>query len=172
MLLRLDGERKVDPLVKTGFLEQNGEVSPDGRWLAYEANDSGQFEIYVRRFPDVDAGRWPVSSGGGAQPLWSRDGKELFYLGPTNALMSVRLQQGSEWRAAAPIRVLDLPAARRGSPVGGTGRSYDVGSDGRFVFVTESRRDADRARDASPDTRALIVVLNWGEELKQRLPGR
>ena len=66
MQLRLDGAHEVTPLVQTPFTERNGEVSPDGRWLAYEANDSGSFEIYVRPFPDVAGGRWQVSTGGGA----------------------------------------------------------------------------------------------------------
>ena len=87
--LRLDGTHAVTPLVQTPFSERNGEVSPDGRWLAYEANDSGRFEIYVRPFPDVTRGLWQVSTDGGTRPLWARNGQELFYLTPTGALMRV-----------------------------------------------------------------------------------
>ena len=83
MTLPLSGARRAAPLIQTPFVERNGEVSPDGRWLAYQANDSGQFEIYVRPFPDVTAGRWQVSTGGGTRPLWHRNGQELFYLAPT-----------------------------------------------------------------------------------------
>jgi serine/threonine-protein kinase len=150
LLLRLDDTREIAPLVKTGFLEQNGEVSPDGRWLAYEANDSGRFEIYVRPFPNVQANRWPVSSDGGSQPLWSRDGKELFYLAQTSTLMSVGVQPGTEWGATAPVQILQFPGTRRGSMVGGTGRTYDVGRDGRFVFITDPRRDPSTAVNAAP----------------------
>ena len=82
MSLRLEGSRQVEPLVKTPLAERNGEISPDGRWLAYEANDSGQFEIYVRPFPDVNSGHWQVSTGGVTRPLWARNGQELFYLAP------------------------------------------------------------------------------------------
>jgi Tol biopolymer transport system component len=88
VMVTLDQERRVQPLVQTRFAERNGEISPDGRWLAYDANDTGQFEIYVRPFPDVGRGHWQVSTGGGTRPLWSHSGQELFYLSPTGALMS------------------------------------------------------------------------------------
>ena len=82
------------------------EVSPDGRWLAYEANDSGRFEIYVRPFPDVTGGRWQVSTGGGTRPLWARNGQELFYLAPAGALMRVGVERGPSWAATAPTQLL------------------------------------------------------------------
>src|SRR5262249_31838575 len=74
MALRLDGTHQVLPLVQTPFDERNGIVSPDGRWLAYEGDDSGAFQIYVRPFPDVNSGHWQVSATGGTQPLWARSG--------------------------------------------------------------------------------------------------
>src|SRR5262249_2356541 len=70
---------RVTPLLQTRFNERNAEVSPDGRWLAYESDESGRDEIYVRPFPDVDAGRWPISADGGTRPVWARNGRELFY---------------------------------------------------------------------------------------------
>src|SRR5262249_49181005 len=70
--LALSKDHHVEKLVHTSFSEQNGEISPDGHWLAYQSNDSGRFEIYVRPFPDVNSARWQVSSGGGVQPLWAR----------------------------------------------------------------------------------------------------
>ena len=82
MMLTLEKDHRVQPLVQTPFDERNGEVSLDGRWLAYESNDSGQVQISVRPFPDVNRGRWQVSTGGGTQPLWARNGQELFYLAP------------------------------------------------------------------------------------------
>jgi serine/threonine-protein kinase len=80
---------RVEPLLETRFEERGGIVSPDGRWLAYESNSSGRFEIYVRPFPQVGDGQWQVSSAGGVQPLWARSGRELFYLAPEGALMLV-----------------------------------------------------------------------------------
>jgi Tol biopolymer transport system component len=78
MMLTLDQRRHVEALVQTRFTELNGEISPDGHWLAYESNDSGQAEIYVRPFPNVNGGRWQLSTEGGTRPSWRRDGQELF----------------------------------------------------------------------------------------------
>ena len=77
------GKPRIDWIVQTELGERNGMLSPDGRWLAYQASDTGQFgqfEIYVQPFPDLNAGRWQVSNSGGTRPLWSRDGRELFFL--------------------------------------------------------------------------------------------
>ena len=73
-------EGSTEPLLATEFSERNGEISPDGRWLAYQSSTSGQNEIYVRPFPNVEDGQWLISSGGGTQPLWAPDGRELFYM--------------------------------------------------------------------------------------------
>jgi Tol biopolymer transport system component len=79
MLLPLIGDRRPKPLVQTVFIEAWGEISPDGHWLAYQSNESGQFEIWVTPFPNVTTGKWQVSTSGGTQPLWARHGQELFY---------------------------------------------------------------------------------------------
>ena len=133
MQLRLDGTRAVTPLVQTPFSERNGEVSPDGRWLAYDANDSGRFEIYVRPFPDVTKGVWPVSTDGGTRPLWARNGQELFYLTATGALMRVGVTGGPTWSATAPTKLFE---GRYGAAAFHSGRTYDVSPDGRrFLMV-------------------------------------
>lgn len=87
MQLEMDGSRRVTPLIHSGFAERNGVISPDGRWLAYESNASGRFEVSVRPFPDVKRGDWPVSTGGGTRPLWTPNGQELVYVAPSGALM-------------------------------------------------------------------------------------
>ena len=87
MQVQLDADHRVTPLLQTPFAERNASISPDGRWLSYEANDSGQFEVYVRPFPEVNSGKWQVSTGGGTRPLWARSGEELFYVSLTGALM-------------------------------------------------------------------------------------
>jgi hypothetical protein len=107
MALRLDGTHPVVPLVQTQFDERNGIVSPDGRWLAYEANDTGAFEIYVRPFPDVTSGRWQVSTSGGAQPLWVRSGRELLYFAPDGTLMRVAVAGAPAWKAGVPMKVVE-----------------------------------------------------------------
>ena len=95
------------PLVQTPATERNGTISPDGRWLAYEASDSGQLEIHVRPFPEVKTGHWKVSTAGGTRPLWARNGQELFYLGPDGALMRVGVERGATWAATAPTKLLE-----------------------------------------------------------------
>ena len=95
MTLELDATRRVTPLVQSPFVEQNGTVSPDGRWLAYEANESGRFEIYVRPLPEVNSGRWQVSTTGGTRPIWTRGGQELVYVSPTGALLAVGVEHGT-----------------------------------------------------------------------------
>ena len=73
---------QVETLLATEFGELNGELSPDGRWMAYQSNQSGQFEVYVRPFPNVDDGQWLISPSGGTHPLWASNGRELFYRRP------------------------------------------------------------------------------------------
>ena len=91
-LVVLSLEGSPEPLLATEFSERNGEISPDGLWLAYESEASGQYEIYVRPFPNVEDGQWPISRGGGTRPLWSPDSRELFYLAPGARLMAVGVQ--------------------------------------------------------------------------------
>jgi serine/threonine-protein kinase len=161
--LRLDGTHVVTPLVQTPFSERNGEVSPDGRWLAYEANDSGRFEVYVRPFPDVTKGASQVSTDGGTRPLWARDGQELFYLTPTDALMRVGVARGPTWAATAPTKLFER---HYGAAAFHFGRTYDVSPDGRrFLMIKDSATGDPNVTPAS-----IVVVLNWFEELKQRVP--
>ena len=74
----LSKSSQAEPLIRTPFIESNPEVSPDGRYLAYQSNESGRDEVYVRPFPKVNEGRWQVSTAGGTSPLWAKDGRELF----------------------------------------------------------------------------------------------
>jgi serine/threonine-protein kinase len=162
MLLALDGQHQVHPLVQTPFDERNGIVSPDRQWLAYEANDTGRFEIYIRPFPDTTRGRWPASTSGGTQPLWARNGRELFYLAPDGALMHVTVPKGSAWNASAPTKVLEgRYVVRTGSS---TQRTYDVADDGRFLMLKAPGSDP---TDTPPQ---LIVVQHFDEELKRLMP--
>ena len=151
MQLRLDGTHAVTPLVQTPFNERNGEVSPDGRWLAYEANDSGRFNIYVRPFPDVSSGHWQVSTDGGTRPLWARNSQELFYLTLTGALMRVGVARGPTWAATAPTKLFE---GRYGAAASQTGRTYDIAPDGqRFLMIKpaapRTRRPCPRASSSS-----------------------
>jgi serine/threonine-protein kinase len=156
--------RRVTPLVQSPFAERNGVVSPDGRWLAYEANVSGRVEISVRPFPDVNSGRWQVSTAGGTRPLWARSGQELFYVAPTGALMRVGVERGPSWTATTPT--LLVKDGYFTSPGGLPGRTYDIAPDGqRFLMIKEGGGSDQTA--AAP---SLIVVQHWTEELKRLVP--
>jgi serine/threonine-protein kinase len=165
LLLPLTGDRRARPLVQTPFAELNGEVSPDGHWLAYQSNESGRHEIYVRPFPNVEGGKWPVSTKGGTQPLWAKSGQELFYES-AGALLRVPVKIGSSFDAGAPSKLFDGPNLLVLPPGGGLGRMYDVTADGtRFVMIKTS------GQDGGPDASArIILVQNWFEELKRRVP--
>jgi serine/threonine-protein kinase len=163
MALSLDGTHHVLPLVQTPVEENNGIVSPDGRWLAYEANDSGAFEVYVRPFPAVNSGRWQVSTTGGTQPLWSHNGRELFYFAPNGALMRVSVVAGPAWTASAPTKVLEGPYVV--STAGNSFRNYDITADGqRFLLIKAS---AGNARNPPPQ---IVVIEHFDEELKRLVP--
>ncbi len=155
------GTRQLQPLVHE-FGAQNGVISPDGRWLAYESDASGQAEIYVRSFPDVDTGHRQVSMSGGVRPLWARNGRELFFVtGPPGgrrglerltALMSVAIEPGPTWKAGTPTRLFE----GNYFVLGGFGfRHYDVSPDGqRFLMIKE----IDREQTVTP---GMVVVQNW-----------
>jgi serine/threonine-protein kinase len=164
MQMALGGTRRVTPLVQSPFAERNGVVSPDGRWLAYEANDSGRVEISVRPFPEVNSGRWQVSTAGGTRPLWAPSGQELFFVAPTGALMRVGVERARSWAATTPTLLLKERSFM--SPGAFIGRTYDISSDGqRFLMIKEAGGSDQTAAPPS-----LIVVLNWVEELKRLVP--
>ena len=154
-------ERKTEMLLQTSFSETNGKISPDGRWLSYYSNESGQNQVYVRPFPKIDGGRWQISTGGGTRPVWARNGRELFYLDSDNALTSVLVEAtATTFNAGNPIKLFDRSYA---NPAPGPG--YDVSPDGqRFLMIKESDGDSRQA------PQNLIVVQNWFEELRRLVP--
>jgi serine/threonine-protein kinase len=156
------GAHRVTALVQSSFAERNAVVSPDGRWLAYEANDSGQLEVYVRPYPEVSTGRWQVSTGGGTRPLWSRTGRELFYVSPAGAILRVGVEQAPSWPATTPTMVVKEGYAT--NPVAIVGRSYDISPDGRRFLVLKPSSDP----NAAPPQ--LVVVQHFDEELRRLVP--
>jgi Tol biopolymer transport system component len=153
---------EIRPLLNTRFGELNPSLSPDGRWIAYDSNESGQSEIYVRPFPEVDGGRWQVSTGGGVQPVWARSGRELFYR-DGNAIVAVPVQAGPSFAAGNPKTLFE----GRYVLGGGGHRSYDVASDGqRFLMIKAA--PAAGSEDAQPAR--FIIVENWFEELRRLVP--
>jgi eukaryotic-like serine/threonine-protein kinase len=152
------------PLVKSGFDDSNAEISPDGRWLAYQSNRSGKFEVYVQPFPNVAGGFSQVSTSGGTEPVWARD--ELFFRAPNGDVMRVSIAAGPIWKAAAPTKLFAGTSYALSPATGGMPRTYDVAPDGRrFLMIKNSEAST---RTSTPPR--IIVVQNWVEELKQRVP--
>jgi len=162
-LVPMDGNRQATPLVQTPFNEGLGEISADGRWLAYQSDESGQYQIYVRPFPDVNSGRWQVSPGGGTKPVWARSGRELFYLDANGALTAVSIQTTPTLSAGNPTKLFDTRY-----PSAFNARSYDVSPDGQRFLMIKDTQAPEQATNSAPAS--IIVVLNWHEELKARLP--
>jgi Tol biopolymer transport system component len=149
-----DGGKPFE-FLSSKFTEAQGKVSPDGRWIAYASDESGRFEIYVTQFPQK-RGRWQISTTGGSQPWWRGDGKELFYLGPEQTLMSVAVRPGDAFEAAAPTALFkaNFPAV-----VPAYWANYLSTADGQRFLVSELVPEA----AASP----INVVLNWTAALKK-----
>ena len=147
---------RTESLINTAFEEVDAQISPDGRYLAYQSNESGRFQVYVRPFPNVSAGRWQVTMEGGSNPMWARNGAELFYLDGSSAMTAVPVQtEGDTFKAGNPTTLFD---ARVYSGEGT--RAYDATLDGsRFILIKGSATPA-----------GISVVLNWFEDLKARLP--
>ncbi len=145
------GDRKPIPFLKTPFQELRPVFSPDGRFLAYQSNESGRYEIYVQSFPGP-GGKWQISTSGGIEPQWRADGKELYYRAPDQKVMAVEIRTGDTVTAGTPQSLF------QGRFDTGIGRNhYLPAADGRrFLTVAPLGREA-----LTPTT----VVLNWNAEL-------
>ncbi len=159
--LAMDGERVSEPLLATEFTERNAVLSPDGRYFAYQSNASGQDEIYVQPFPDVDEGRWQISTDGGIDPLWGPDGRELFYRVPDGgSVMAVTVETNPSFTAGNSDVLFE------GDYYSGFGRTYDISSDGQRFLMIKAGSQA----DGTAVERQLVIVLNWFSELQARVP--
>ena len=169
-LLPLDGDRVSQPLITTPVVETLPGISPDGRWIAYQSNESGRWAIYVRPFPNIDEGKWQVSQGAGFSPVWSPDGGELFYVaaGPNGrAMMAVGYAGDPTFTPSRPERLFALPS---GLQIGASYRQWDVAPDGeRFVMLRETDEDP-TGSDPRLGAAELVYVGNWFTELAERVP--
>jgi len=158
----MDADGTSEPLLATEFNELNAEISPDGHWLAYQSSASGQYEIYVRPFPNVDGGRWQISRDGGTKPLWGPAGRELFYLSPDGQLTGVPVRTDPSFTFGNPEVVFAetyFAAARR------SGRTYDISPDGKRFLMIKQGGPGDETTPTQ-----LILVQNWLDELKRLVP--
>jgi dipeptidyl aminopeptidase/acylaminoacyl peptidase len=170
MIATIGSSPEVRPLIATPYDESYATVSLDGHWLVYQSNESGRLEIYVRPFPDVEKGRWQVSTEGAVEPRWSSNGRELFFFNglgwgasgagfvSRTALMSVALQAGSGFVAGTPSAVVKWPSA--------AGSAYDVAPDGRFLLNFPALSGTTEAIGRPQ----MVIVQHWFDELRAKVP--
>jgi Tol biopolymer transport system component len=159
-VLPLTGDRAPIPFLQTEFNESQGQFSPDGKWIAYVSDESGRPEIYVQPFPPSSGGggRWMVSNGGGTQPRWRPDGKELFYLASDRTVMAAEVTPGPAFQAGVPKALFDGPVL---TGIGNAPSTrWDVAAGGqRFLMVTNPQTDSASG--------SINLVLNWEAGLKK-----
>jgi eukaryotic-like serine/threonine-protein kinase len=157
-VLRLS-DRKAEPFLRTPFIEGAPTFSPDGHWLAYVSNESGRPEVYVQPYPGP-GGKWQISTEGGTEPAWNRNGRELFYRSG-DKMMALDMTTQPTFSAGKPKMLFERKYFTSDFPLVGT--AYDLAADGqRFLMVKDTEQ-------ASALTQ-INVVLNWFEELKQKVP--
>ncbi len=147
---------KITPFLPSQASQSNGQFSPDGKWVAYASNESGDWEIYVTTYPGA-AGKWQVSRGGGIEPRWRGDGKEIFYIGPKSTLTAVPVNREGTFSSGTPMPLFQFHGR---TPVSSTDLfTYDVAKDGKRFLVN---------RYARPEHIApLNVVLNDSAEMRK-----
>jgi serine/threonine-protein kinase len=151
------GTPESEPLLATPFNEGWPALSPDGQWLAYMSDESGQNEVFVRPYPGPGA-KVLVSQNGGREPVWSRDGRELFYVGfqqQGSQLVAVGVETDPEFRVRSRTALFDASEYEPSDPHA----NFDVLPDGRFVMVHQGRLSE------------MVLVLNWTEEVRRRTAG-
>jgi Tol biopolymer transport system component len=164
----IGADQVAEMLLDTDFVEGMPALSPDGTWLAYQSAESGQPEIYVRPFPNIDDGRWQVSTNSGFDPVWSPDGQHLFYIeappaGTPGRMVAVQVETDSAFRASAPSPVFDI----QNFAFTGGGRRFDIAPDGERFLV---RTFPDGGPAGEGGFTGMILVQNWFEELTARVP--
>ena len=154
-VLPINGERKPIPIVQTNFEERDGQFSPDGKWIAYQSNESGRVEILIQPFPGP-GGKLQISTNGGAQVRWRRDGKELFYIALHGRLMAVPIKLASNGQPAEASAPIPLFTTHVGGAMQLNNRPYIVSPDGQRFLMNTIVGEA----NSSP----ITVILNWHPE--------
>jgi serine/threonine protein kinase len=150
-------EMKAMPYLQGKGAIRNGQFSPDGKWVAYASNESGMWEVYVSPFPEANS-KWQVSRGGGEEPRWRSDGKELFYLSSARKLMTVEVKLSSSLEARDPVELFQTRSRQRISSQ--DVYTYSVGGDGQRFLVNTIIDE--------PNAAPLSIALNWAEEMKEK----
>jgi len=165
-MLSMDGARERKTLLHHEYLEINPKISPDGVYVAYTSGESGRNEVYVRPFPNVDKGKWQASTNGGANALWSPNGRELYYLSENNSVMALAVETKLAFSLGTPKPLFQ---SRYVGSLPGEGTPWDISPDGRrFLMMNEAQSTS----GAQGGSRKINIVVNWLEELKQRVGER
>jgi serine/threonine-protein kinase len=163
--LSTESDHKYKLLLKEQYYEAQPKISHDGRWMAYMSSESGEAEIYVRPFPELNKGRWQVSTGGGDSPLWSPDCRELFYR-HGDSIMAVAVETEPTFKAGKPEALFRGAYSSMSTAILDP---WDINPDGkRFLIMKEVGSTITGAEGP----RTINIVLNWLEELKQRVPAK
>jgi serine/threonine-protein kinase len=163
LIVRLGNDRRLETLFTGPGVERNPAISPNGRFLAYNSDESGRQEIYVRPYPDVGARRWQISIDGGAQPVWTRGGREIVYQDDRARIMSAAVRPGSagELDVSTPQSLFTFETGRWS----GFDRRFDVTNDGeRFLFFVPADTETSEAAVE------LVLLQNWDQELRRVVP--
>jgi eukaryotic-like serine/threonine-protein kinase len=150
-------ELKARPFLKGPATVKNGQFSPDGKWVAYASNESGNWEIYVTAFPEA-RGKWQVSSAGGTQPRWRGDTTEMFYLAPDGKMMAVPVKAGANFDAGAPVALFQAHA--RELVATSEQVTYDVTKDGQRILINTQVKNT--------EMQPMSVILNWDAQLNEK----
>jgi serine/threonine-protein kinase len=160
-IMPLIGDHAPKPLIAAASVQAQAFLSPDGRWIVYTSGESGP-QIYVQPFPPVSGVKYQITTTGGFSPVWSPDGKQIFYISPDRQLISVDVRTQPTFVFANPTKLPVAATVRPGENV----RPYDIAPDGKqFLIVTSGSEPSEKP--AQPQFR---ITLNWFEELKQRVP--
>ena len=158
--MRLGADTARVSVITTSFDEEAIALSPNGQWIAYQSDETGRTEVFVRSFPNTDSLKRQVSNGGGAAPLWSHDGRELFYLSAGKDMMAARVSTGTSTSVTRSVTLFHVPDELLGvdylfyTP-------WDVAADGRFIMARLRRRESAGS--------TVVIAENWLTELKARM---
>ena len=158
-IVPLEAGGQPRPLLQQRGNQAEAEISPDGRWIAYQSDESGTLQVWVRPFPNVEQGQWQVSSDGGSRPLWERNSRELFYVSSDQQLMAVPVEAGATFSHGKAQALFDV---RDNLPPGALFMAFDISLDGKRFLMLK--------REGPAEGTSFVAVENWFEELKRRVP--
>ena len=159
------GETELRPIAAESYDEKAVALSPDGKWVAYESTETGRDEIYVRPYPDAQSGKWQVSTSGGINPKWARNGRELFYVNGAGEMTAAEVTtQGSAFEVANWRTLFNVP--ERGLDALSNYASWDVDVDDQHFLMIQFGGDAPENQKNE-----FVLVQNWLQEVRARLGG-